>query len=68
MQIWGATSCQTLLSWLRVEDAMNGLGRGRKVSTLGEGERIIKEVEAIEELKLRGVEGDAVVVGDSFVL
>jgi hypothetical protein len=28
---------------LRVEDTMNGLGRGRRVSTLGEGERIIKE-------------------------
>jgi len=51
---------------LRVEDAMNVLGRGRRVSTLGEGERIIKKVGAIEEL--RGVEGDAVVVGDSFVL
>ena len=50
----------------RVEDAMNGLGRGRRVSTLGEGERIIKEVGAIE--KLRGVEGNAIVVGDSFVL
>lgn len=24
---------------LGVEDAMNGLGRGRRVSTLGEGER-----------------------------
>ena len=33
---------------LRVEDAVNGLGRGRSVSTLGEGERIIKEIGAID--------------------
>ena len=51
---------------LRVEDAVNGLGRGWSVSTLGEGKRIIEEIGAIEEL--RGVEGDAVVVGDTLVL
>jgi hypothetical protein len=36
---------------LRVEEAVNGLDRGGSVSTLGEGERIIKEVGAIEELR-----------------
>src|SRR5712675_2824898 len=50
----------------RVEHTMHGLGGGRRVSTLGEGEGIIKEVGAVEEL--RGVEGDTVVVGGSFVL
>ena len=45
---------------------MNGLSRGGSVSTLGEGERTIKEVRAIEEL--RGVEGDPVVVGHTLVL
>ena len=51
---------------LRVEDAVNGLGRGGSVSTPEEGERIIKEIGAIEEL--RGVGGDAVVIGDTLVL
>ena len=51
---------------LRVVDAVNGLGRGGSVSTLGEWERIMKEVGAIKEL--RGVEGDSVVISDTLVL
>jgi hypothetical protein len=50
----------------RVEDAMNCLRRGRRVSTLGDGEGIFKEVGAVEEL--RGVEGDTIVVRYSLVL
>lgn len=49
-----------------VEHAMHGLDRGRRVSTLGEGEGIFKKVGAVEEL--RGVEGNTVIVCDSFVL
>jgi hypothetical protein len=49
-----------------VEHAMHGFGRGRSVSTLGDREGIGMEVGAVE--KLRKVERDTVVVGNSFVV